>query len=213
MNPLIIVEAHGAEQATFDRHLPLWEAHKHDIVVFCPEDDPVKTLHPTNPCFKAAHHGEQAWLRRREILRCCGNDRLHDWFIFFEYDSFCLDPIIQFLPGLRGNIGINYDPDRFMAQRYPVPPWTMDVNAVEVLWGTALYYPLLIEEGQHDRMIGAYAHFGNLPVFWHDPKGFGMNTILPEHYEGLKAVLKAGGTMIHGCKTEECLKFIMENKP
>lgn len=205
--------AHGREQATFDRHLPFWEAHKLPILVVSPEDDPVKTRHQMLLTARASHSGDEALGRLKCMIEalCRTTFRYH---LIFEYDSICLDPErVKFQPGLYGNLFKNLDGkeiSNFMAWIYPNPPWLVDINSLRKMRNVMNEYPIS-EHGFADRFLAALAVCAGVPILHHIPRGYSRAPLeLGAHWKELKQAISKGGRMIHGIKTESVLNRVVE---
>lgn len=210
MSTGIIIHAHGGRQDIVDRHLPLWEAFGHEVIFVTPTNSKVETGHPQFSIGKTSHHGPLCFHRVMLVLQVAARSS-HDQFILFEADSFGLDPHAKILKGIRANIGVNHEPERFLAQRYINWPWTADRESVEKMLAVSDKYDIY-EEGYADRVYGALAHFAGIPILAHDPVGFGPNDILPEHWNYVSTLIHAGGVWFHGIKDKETLDFMTENR-
>lgn len=212
MNVLTVVMAHGGAQKIFDRHLPLWEAHGWPIEVFCPRDDLVFTKHPIYAYGKSEHHGEEQRLRLLEAMKWVVKLG-YDYSVWFDHDSFCLNPTPPLFPAsgtIYANVGSNQETLRFLAGVYPGAPMHMTHGTLCELLFAALQSPLVFEEGFADRLIGAWAQIGGIPMVQHD--GFWKTEIAKFEWDNLDRALKAGAIWIHGVKSEATFNHIMEFK-
>lgn len=213
MNVLTVVMAHGGAQAIFDRHLPLWEAHGWPIQVLCPRDDLVFTKHPMMAFGKSEHHGLEQKQRLLEammhVVKIAPN-----YSVWFDYDSFCLepDPLLLCGPayGIYANHGINQEPVRFLAGIYPGAPMAMSHETLCELLFAAIRLPLVFEEGFADRLLGAWAQIAGIPIT--GLNGFWKTEITKAEWENLDRFLAAGAIWIHGVKSEATFNHIMEFK-
>lgn len=206
----IIIHAHGGRQDIVDRHLPLWEAFGFPIYFVTPQNSSIKTTHHQITFGLSAHHGRMCFGRVMFILERA-RDLPHTHFIFFEADSFGLDPKPILHKGIRANIAVNFEPGRFLAQRYINWPWTADRESVEKMLAVADKYDIY-EEGYADRIYGALAQYAGIPILPHDPPGYGPNDILPEHWGIVWGLIRAGGVWFHGIKDQATLDFMLNER-
>lgn len=204
----VTVMAHGAAQETFNRHLPLWLAHKAKVVVVCPENDPIESIPLERMKFGDAERaGPQAHARLRHMHEylCTSGVQYH---LICEYDSFLLtDPVLS--PGLWGIVQMNKQSPDFLAHRYPNPPWLIDNVSLAAMWDVAERYPLLYEGGEADRYWAALAELAGVPILSYRPGGFTKGTITVEDYPALQAAIKAGARAFHGIKDQYTLAFAL----
>ena len=210
MTPLtVVVMAHGAAQRIFDRHMAFWESHGAPILVICPENDTVKTRHTRYSSRKAQHHGPEAHLRNRSTLQILSTID-SEFFLIFEYDSFCLNPTPNLQRGLSGVVFKDRDRARWMASRYATPPWMVDRLSLAAMESVAEEYPALTEEGFADRYFSALADLNGIPILHHSPPGFSRTTITSQDLSLLKSAIESGSSMIHGVKDSWVLHYIEE---
>lgn len=204
--------AHGEKsaQATFDRHLPFWRAHELPILVFTPEDNPVKTGLTTIKLGKASHHSAEANKRFRLML-----DLLYDLpqqrFAFFEYDSICLDRRLPRHPpsvGVFGNVFNNSDP-KFAGSQFVHPPLMFDRETVHRILVSCRYIPDSAEFGFWDRWLGLVCDTGRIPMYSYGPEGYSENTVA-EGSASARAAVCGGAIMIHGIKAAGVLDMLVD---
>lgn len=210
MKLFILVTAHGRAQVTFDRHLPFWLAHNPDELIICsPANDIVKAKGFWQlPAFEASHHGPESYKRLMFGLRHafdCGAD----FYVLFEYDSLCLEPRLDFLPGFQCIVQRNPGDREYATDTWPNFPVIMDHDTLGVLLGMARKFPDLQENGYQDRIMGALAAKAGIQLVEHQPKGYSHNTILPDHLAEFQAALLTGATMIHGIKDRLTLNWAL----
>lgn len=205
--------AHAQAQATFDRHLPLWEAHGCPILVYCPANSQVQTRHPVLAYGKASHHDAEANRRFKFLLRHLERS-LYDKFVVFEYDSFCLTPQLPLNdPAIAGNIF--YDGEHlkngFEGESFIHPPLMFEAFALQSLNEVLQEMPDTACRGFWDRLLGYATEKGSwwCRDFLADGIGFSRNTIETTDIPAVEKAVLAGATLIHGCKTEQCLKAIL----
>lgn len=211
MELTVAVIAHGKAQATFDRHLPLWEAHGAPVMVFCPNNDPIKTRHVRHSCGEAAHHGIEANRRLRYIIRTLAAVD-SEFFLIYEYDSFCLDPQPTLQKGWSGVLAPTECLASWIAYRYSTPPWMVDKESLELMAEQAVRYPAIVEKGYADRWFAAMAQTMGVPILGYEPGGFSNDTILPSQIPDMEKFITAGTTMFHGVKEEWMLKLIQDRR-
>lgn len=211
MNDLqITVMAHGAVQETFNRHLPLWMAHKADVQVVCPVNDPVNAPFPIIRFDDAERAGPQAHARLRHMHQHLCENSKSGYHLICEYDSFLLsDPVLS--PGLWGIMQMNKQSPDFLAHRYPNPPWLIDSVSLAAMWDVAQRYPLLYEGGEADRYWAALAELAGVPMFEYRPAGFTKGTIDSIHHMELHVELEMGCRAFHGVKDKHTLALILSH--
>jgi hypothetical protein len=198
MELCVVVIAHGRSQDTFNRHEKFWLAHKAPLIVVCPENDPISSQHETLKLFKAEHSGESATQRLRAIFEMLST-RKWERCLIFEYDSFFLDPNITSNMGLHG-IYFDNKESRFIAHRYPNPPWLFDRHSFGLMVNKMREYPSISELGFADRFIAALAYLSGVPMLEFDPPGFSASTILELHLPFLREQIHRGCKIVHGVK-------------
>jgi hypothetical protein len=197
-------------QATFDRHLPFWEHHNWPIVIICPKDSVVTTKHEVVSVGLTSHSGTNGYLRCERILELI-TERKPRWTIINEYDSFCLDPRPELKKGFWGNIQPGYDLSQFVCNRYPNPPWTLDLESAKTMLAFHRKYPDIEEGGFHDRLLAAWSTLSGVPLIGFHLKGFSNDTLLERDSGELeRRIIHHGACWIHGVKTENALKIILE---
>lgn len=211
-NTLVVIMAHQGGQETFNRHLPYWETHQCDILVYSPSNAPILTTHQQLLWGHATHHSDHANERFVFLLKVL--TKMHyDGFIIFEYDAICLDP--QFLPtqamlcSYGANIFHDNRPERgFKGTTFTHPPLWFTRNGLLSIVEHNL--PYTEELGFWDRWLGyCLERIGAKPYDWlSEGKGYAKNTIEPADYDNMACAIRHGAVMLHGVKSAECLAVI-----
>lgn len=206
----VTILAHGAAQATFSRHVKLWDALCPHVTVICPVNDKLSDCpYPVQCVGNACHAGKASIERLKAALG--GILKYQDGFhLICEYDSFLLTPSFTKRKGLIGPLQPNYEPCRFIAPRYPNPPWLLDWRTVYLMTEAAHQWPDVWEEGYADRYFAALAVLAGVPILDYDPPGYTRGTIQAEHWYDMEAAIKKGAVAIHGVKDLETLKFVQK---
>lgn len=218
MRHLLTIMAHRGAQPAIDLHMPLWRAHGADIIIFCPEDSPVK-MEP-GVCVlamgKAEHHGPESIRRFRFLLNHLEQQQGYDSFSIFEYDSFCLAGHIQnympIKPGIAGHRFGDNQPNRgFKGEQYFHPPLLLWKMSLEYINRAAMKVDDYAEQSYWDRWLGYVVELAGIPVhdFLKAGEGFSRNTIEPPEIVKAVEAQKAGAVFFHGVKTKECLEAIL----
>jgi hypothetical protein len=208
----VTVMGHGAVQATFDRHVPLWRALNSQVnIVISPQNDALKTKAwpgVVPKCLgQAQRHGPDSVTRFLWIFKTLARIPCSHHLIF-EYDSVSLSPVIPEQAGLSGILGVNTEPWRYIAPRYPHPPWLIDHASLLDLQRVALRYPDVTEEGWADRFLAAWAHLAGVPILSYRPPGYSddsMEVTDAMKMHNLEHTILRGGRMFHGFKDAEVL--------
>lgn len=216
MNTLLVIMAHREAQETFDRHLPLWEAHKCPLLVYCPTDSQIHYPRGcTAVCYgNASHHDAMANRRFKNLISFIANMGFDAYWIF-EYDAICLSaglPHFFFRGTGHSNdfespiIGANYfyddRPDRgFIGTLFTHPPLYLNKAGVRALDAQLKRLQDDCEQGFWDRMVGlAIQNDMGIAVvdFLKRGLGYAENTIqYPQ--QAIRAV-ENGAIFIHGIK-------------
>lgn len=223
---LLVVMVHAEAQETFDRHLPLWEAHGCDIIVFCPFDAIVSTRLPVWAVGKRSHHGAEANRRFKELLRMLERTT-YDRFLICEYDAFCLSPKIPVFfqwsdqhsmptknfsrPYVCGNVFRDDRPDRgFEGTTFIHPPLLFTHYGLQDINVQLKHLPDRCEGGFWDRMLGlACEEAGIEPLdFMKHGLGYAQNTIEQHQFGSAFEAAANGALFLHGCKSPEALAVI-----
>lgn len=208
---LIIVHAYGRGQDQFDRHQRLWAAHRLPIMVYAPQNDPVKTHFPQMLYGQSCKYGVEA-NRRIAFLLGLMSALEYRRFVFFEQDSFCLDPTIPWLNHhFTGNVFRGEDAG-FKCKFYVHPPIVISKATADAL--SLASYDLSPEEehGFSDRWLGLLCEQAKLcPESWIPfGLGFSRNTIeSAEDVATARAAIKKGAVMIHGVKSASVLNQLI----
>jgi hypothetical protein len=203
---LIIIMGHAEIQATFDRHLPLWEKHGCPLLVVCPVDSILSTKWPVLAMEKSSHNGPHINRKFRRILEFCQTMR-YDRFVFMEYDALCIGCIPT--PGghITGNL-FTSDQKEFQGHYFLHPPICFDQKALEPLVKFAKTVPDETD-GFWDRYLGYLCEYGKVPFVGYEWLGFARNTIEPHMIPDAVAARKAGAVFFHGVKTEAVLNALL----
>jgi hypothetical protein len=211
---LVIVLAHAGAQDCFDRHLPFWRGHGSDILVFCPEDAPVKTSLQTVLIGRAQHAGPTAGERFRKIWEAALNLN-YDRYLYFEGDALSLDSRVpafaQNETGFFGNEFSNNDP-RFQGKRFHHPPYFCDRQSLWHYVKARREFPDGFEEGFSDRQISLVCDRAGIPFHGWSAAGFSRNTIEPGGPTMMAQAAHAareGSTMYHGVKHQAVLETLV----
>lgn len=211
MSVLITVMAHADAQATFDRHLPLWEHHGLDLMVMCPIDAMVRTDHTLLTTGNKSHHNAEAIRRFRSLLETLLETE-HDRFIIHEYDSFCLSKDIgERLDTTRvlGNAFPESDHSRFKGTVFFHPPLDICREALEDIVDAGRHVSDLEACGFWDRWLGQVCDVGSIPWSGWCEHGFSKNTIEPSDIGAAVTAKRNGATRFHGVKTRQVLEAIL----
>lgn len=232
MTTLVCIMGHRECQETFDRHLPYWQAHGCDMVIFCPEDSIVNTRgHFLWAYGPKGHHSASANRRFKELLNACCKTS-YDRYVIFEYDALCLTPAIPFFyemskerylrpkdgkdfdrPYLCGNVFHDNTPDKkFKGSTFVHPPLIMTRAGLCIIADHLNMLPDDAELGFWDRMLGlACENAGIEPMdFMAKGLGYARNSIEPQHYEEVWNAAGDGRIFWHGVKTEGALARILD---
>jgi len=207
MKILPVVIAHGNGIAAFRRHEKYWLMHKEELLVICPENDPLHSKHETIKMFKAEHSGKNAGSRLRALLTEISR-RDWDHCVIYEYDSFLIKPELAEGRGLNGILFSNSESPRFAAPIYANPPWHFDRWTFERMMEASDKLPRMTEGGVADRYFSALAYFSNVPLFDYEPNGFSRGTIGTGDISAIRTAIYDGCYAVHGVKQEWVLKAI-----
>ena len=161
----LTIMAHGAAQETFLRHVELWGAITPNVLVICPATDKMKECR-----FPIIYYGQHCHAGRSSVERlkaALGNIAKHQdngYHLICEYDSFLLSPDVVPRKGLIGPLMQNFEPCRFIAPRYPNPPWMLDYRSARLMMEAAYQWPDVWEEGFADRYLAALAVLAGVPI-------------------------------------------------
>lgn len=207
---LCIVLGFGKQQATFDRHLPLWTRHGFDMLIGCPSDDPLDGRgFPVRFTGQSSYAGDKSVERLKNVLRAvAGGGFLNA--IIFEYDSICLIDKPEIKAGFHGIFEANEDRWNYVAPCYLNAPWTIDAESAWKMLETAESYPDLTEGGQDDRYLSALAWFSGVPLIGHKEGGFARNTIASADWPLMIDKVQQGAKWVHGIKTEDTLTLLRQ---
>jgi hypothetical protein len=217
MKVSVTVLTHRAVSDTTLRHKPFWDKHGVPILFLSPEDAPVDRLwhedrgHLFARVGQSSHSGLESNLRIQWLLRRLEKDDA-DFNVIYEYDSLCLDVnTIRFGAGFFGNVQQDCTAQcRFMTMNYANPPWIIDRESVQKMVAKMAEYPLITEEGFHDRYLSALAFVAGVPLMNHIPHGHTQGTIDWSGRWNLVKTIARGGRMIHGIKFRHQLQSILE---
>jgi hypothetical protein len=219
---LICVMAHGhpIAEATFHRHLPEWEKHCQDILVYCPADKPItaQIRHPKLLYGSASHHDDMANQRFKFLLSfLSGLD--YESVTIHEYDSICLDNGI--VPAttvgtleIHGNWFNDSNVERWGSSTFIHPPLRIGNGALNELadlieWNKL---PEQKSEGFWDRLLGMYveacAGLNRIECVPFCARGVSKNMIEKEDHESFAKAVRAGAVWIHGVKDKEAYDML-----
>ena len=210
---LVVVNAWGGGQSIFEMLLPYWEDHNLPIIVACPWDSQVETKHDKFLSGPQQQAGAGTFTRWRNTMAFL-NHIQYDGYVIFEYDSVCLDPVIEVKPGLRGLVAdpiLDEQRGRFMCDKYAIYPYTMGRETVERLYAAMSQHPEIYEDGYDDRLLCAWAKAGGVELHDHDRPFHapgGGATITPGQFPALRQAVLDGACWIHGIKHRETLDVI-----
>lgn len=208
MSTLITIMAHAEAQDTFNRHLPYWHNHGCDILVMCPQDSVVKTLHTVVAIGTKSHHGSGANRRFRNLIRLLSKTE-YDRFVIFEYDALCFGSQIPEFDNdsLWSNLFTD-ESNSFEGHHFLHPP-LMASKAVITAFSEALEaLPDNAERNFWDRAAGLACERSNIPMRGYGARGFSKNTIEPHDIPAAVAARKAGASLFHGIKSLEVLRLL-----
>lgn len=199
-------------QETFDRHLPLWESHGGKIYAVCPVGRRVATKHSVLEFESAGPNGYSMFLRTLKMVTTACTLNTY-YYAFYEYDSFSITSEIPMNLGLWGNTFLNNAnvkgwQNNFVTWQYLNFPWIIDHSSLCQLAMTACKYHNIQEGGYVDRWVSAIAQCAGVPMTRFSPRGFSRSVIETEDHEELEDVIRLGGTLFHGVKTQENLDLI-----
>jgi hypothetical protein len=224
----IAVMAHfdPVAQATFNRHLPLWQRHGAPILVFCPQNSIAQTQLPLVIYGRASHHDAEANARFKYLLNWLNTEpalQSRRWFVIFEYDALCLSPtlpIAEIAAGLRPGEAVVAGPvfqeagpvPNFKGTRYIHPPLIFNRPGLAAVCAVLKSLPDDAEAGFWDRLLGYATEVGKIPFhnLHKTGRGFSANTIEPSQIDAACSAVEKGAVWIHGVKTELCLQKLMQ---
>lgn len=212
MSLLQIIMAHKEAQATFDRHLPLWERNGKSIMVFCPIDSIVSTALPVIAYGRSSHHDAMANRRFQWLLKFLKDHTAADWYIIHEYDSFCACwDVPRFEAGkLWANAWENNDRRKFTESNFFHPPLMMDRGVLVAVADAVNRLPDTAQHGFWDRLLGLAVDQSSIPWSGYGPLGFSRNTIEPSDIPGAVSAKRAGAVLFHGVKTPQAMNAILD---
>jgi len=205
--------AHEGAQSVFDMNLPLWEAHGADVLVVGSATDPVKTSHRS---LLAGDDSNTSRSYNRWLAMMGECNRIAragtDMFMFYEYDSVSIAPVIPRTSGMFGIVQYLRSPHNWTATRYANVPWRMDALTVQAIYDKLSSYPLFQENGCNDRLIPAAAQLCGIPLIPFTPAGYGApGGMVHDHMlDELREEKRRGATMFHGIKTPQALAIVTE---
>lgn len=211
MKIITVINAHGQASDAFKMNEKYWKQQDGDRLVICPENDPIEGA---IQCGYAQHNGHESWKRFQVIIRELQTWEW-DWCIMHEYDSICLNTSLPEYPGFYGNVWMNKEGAKFMAQRYANPPWTFDRGTFDmIIMRTSVYRRSVFENGEADRYWSALAMLSGVPILDYTPKGFSRGTIAEADIVDLRKSIHEGAYAIHGVKhpwvLSEIDRFVLE---
>lgn len=216
----IVVMSHGAKSAeeTFNRHLPFWDSHKGNMLVYCPLDKPMSFISPQLLWGKASHHNQDA-INRFKFLMTFLSTMDYGQFAIFEYDSFILNPYLPDV-GPSGFMAVRFcEPDHktWGSNQFFHPPFIVGRSALKCLVQEARDLNTTVElkaQGFWDRYLGilverAGRDIAFQPLEW-GKDSWSNNTIEDEHIDEVVTAVEQGVNWIHGCKSAKAYEAIKE---
>jgi hypothetical protein len=206
-----IIFTFGGGREITQRHLPIWRAHTDELLLVFPYDDPCVLpdvdliAHEVSnkygmPCLRRQFFGMKSALRYKA-----------DYYVFIEYDGFLLrrpEP----RDSVQANVFLHKSGEGGYAASFcPHFPWVFPAAHLEKFVAEANFAPF--ERGFVDRWLAAQMERIGIPYhgFQQCGEGYSRNTI--QYDEERAAVLECvrnGGYAIHGVKTAELLKDILD---
>lgn len=210
MNPLIVILGHGAAQETFDRHLPLWEAHGYPMLINSPLDDPLscRGRHEFLAGY-SAHNGDLLYWRIYDLFDYLYRRTDYDQFVLMEYDSFLLDPIIRPVKGIQAVLCDNTEV-RFKEPKYCIPPIQMDSESLYRLNMEAHKEEGPCCFGFLDRIITHWAAKAKIRLEAWQPTGIAIAKIDVEHLKYVRDAIRGGVSALHGVKDRATLDLVLQ---
>ena len=210
--------AHKDAKPTFDRHMKFWSAHPAPIRVVCPKLRTIYTPHKTFEFGFKSHHGEIAIVRFRSMLHAMLMENQNDGrFMFYEYDSVCLDPLFDPFqyevagePFICGNVFSNDQPG-WVGSCFIHPPIAINSAAIKLIEKCCAEKKVAnsSEGGYWDRWLGLVCDkTGMMPRGW-GKRGFSMNTIEIANIGTAMDAVSGGAVMIHGIKGVAILNALL----
>lgn len=215
---LISILAHGAAQATFNRHLPFWlelraENPGVQFIVWMPANDRVKVPSEmeVQAVGEAEHNGVTA-IRRIQYMFEFMAGTAHNLYAFFEYDSFCLGQLPAFEGDIAGNMFRDVESEAFKGGMYFHPPVLFTNHGLQQIAAQMLQMQPTEERGMWDRFMGLAAKKAGLKCasFLDDGRGFARNTTHAQDQSELRKAILRGARMIHGVKDEASFKTVQK---
>jgi len=219
---LVVIMAHKESQETFDRHLPLWSRHGHEMIVYCPCDSVIDPRgNPMLSFGRKSHHDAMANARFRELIRMLTWTQFGR-FVVHEYDSLCVgDSIPHFVldgtegPLLAGNVFRDVRPDRgFAGTTFIHPPFVFDYGTAKMILNALDRVSMDLEFGFYDRLLGLVAERADIPLynFMENGSGFARNTIEEHDLNDAEAAASGGTVFYHGVKSQAALDAILRGR-
>lgn len=199
---------------TFKRHLPLYKKLPGFLVVTCPFDKAVDLSLPTIRAGMSSHIGVIAVKRVldqfRSLIECDA-----DWYVYFEYDSFCLDPCVPDICFEKNGIWANelIVPDKeYKAQTYGGLPWVIDNDTLCKLVEIQDKTDLTLENAVQDRLMYWLIYEHHVPYHWYNNLGFSSGLCCPQEADTYAKAIMNGAVMIHGVKDQWGYDFVMKER-
>lgn len=188
------------------RHMPLWLAHRQNLIFVSPEDARYES--PFQNVFVGKRgYGPGAGEQFKWILNDIAKNSPCGWGIIHEYDSFCLEPQLKPPPeGLWGNVNW-IDDARFIAMRYATAPWVVTSRCAQMILEASVKWPDL-GYWENDRLLCSWAALAGVPLLSFAESGFTRNTISVDDVRTI-AWRKPFPKWIHGVKHAEVLTEIV----
>jgi hypothetical protein len=212
-----MAHGHPIAEATFHRHLPEWEKHGQDILVYCPADKPItsRIRHPKLLYGSASHHDDMANQRFKFLISFLAGLN-YESVTVHEYDSICLAKDMTPIKNreIHGNWFHDSNIERWGSSTFIHPPLRIGEGALAELADMIEHneLPEQKSEGFWDRLLGMYveacAGLGCIECVPFGARGVSKNTIEKEDHESFAKAVRAGAVWIHGVKDKEAYDML-----
>lgn len=214
LKTLLTVMCHREVQATVDRHMPYWLAHKVDLIFLCPNNSVIETTYPVLAMERSSHSGTHINRKFRRMLEFWLTMD-YERFLFFEYDALLLSNGTEILSLDRGKLHGNLftsDQKEFKGHYFLHPPILVYRPVLEKLVAFAKTVPDETDR-YWDRWLGYVCEYGNIPFTGYGPLGFARNTINPEDIPAAVEARRNGSIFFHGVKSDSVLQALLKTQP
>ena len=224
MNDSTLVTVHGyaGDAHQIRQALPVYEHHKCPVVVFSPEDSPIKKMGPHIVRFvgKRAYTGPESLVRQKLQLQAMLEYKDFNWFLANDSDSMCLSPQLPAYLYREDVLWSNEVSDMMhhRAADYPwprlafQPPYFMSRRVIEWLLSVADKVPCEPQTPFIDWVMMAWAIAANCPH-----KNFINGASYPTRNspEGLNVmrgvVRNHGKIFVHSIKDARVLRWLTQD--